>query len=120
MEDAPAAAWRPLCGGHWSIGFEEARVRWEEVLRGEEEAAEELDAGWIEEEDSETAADSKYAEDKRKVDATAVGEEPEGVTTEEEVVGVGDFEAAVGEETEVAAAGTTPFFWIGGLLDLDP
>lgn len=45
MEDAPAAAWRPLCGGHWSIGSEEARVRWEEVLTGEEEAAEELDAG---------------------------------------------------------------------------
>lgn len=49
-----------------------------------------------------------------------MGEGREEVTTEEEVVGVGDFEAAVGEETEEAAAGTTPFFWIGGLLDLDP
>lgn len=87
------------------------RVRQEEVLKGEE-AAEELEAGWIEE-DSETAAGSKHAEDKRKIDATAVGEEREGVTTAEEVEVVVDFEAAVGEETEEEAAGTTPLSLIG-------
>lgn len=49
-----------------------------------------------------------------------MGEEREGVTTEEGEEEVEDFAAAVGVETEEAAAGTTPFFFIGVLLDLDP
>lgn len=42
-----------------------------------------------------------------------MGEEREGVTTAEEVEVVVDFEAAVGEETEEEAAGTTPLSLIG-------
>lgn len=110
-EHAPAA-WRQLCGGHWALDSVVDRVRLEEVLREEEAAAEELDSGWIEE-GSETAAGSKHAEDKRKIDATAVGEEREGVTTEVVEEAAEDFEVAVGEEKEEAAAGTTPLFLIG-------